>query len=695
MTAVYRSAVASLAMIAASFGASGVGRAQTAAPMSQDDLQRSAAGSALAGAMTTLATQPRNISALIAAGEAALELDDPRSALGFFGRADDLSPGNGRVKAGMGRAMLHLEQIGDGLRLMEQAGNLGYTDEGLYADRGLARDLMGNQAGAQQDYQAALRLEPKDEMALRRYAISLGISGQVDQAQKMLQPLLYKSDRAAWRDNAFILAMNGRTGEALSITDRVMPRALADAIKPYMERMAMLTPEQRAAAVHMGQFPPGLVNVRVATTAVPARTSAPVAPSVRTPVQMAEVAPPQPAAPSSRTSRRKRSRHAETPPATLAMADTAATGRNATVPASSAGASSAPGAASFPAPVASSGRSFALVQPLPQSRTEAQTRTATRTETEPEPRIEPVPEPREAAPAQTVTVRTAAAAAVAPPTGGRSSGTASGAATPRLGDPVRMARVPTAPVARETARPVAPAPATERGMSSGTPVATPVTAPAAPAPQPASPMSAAPQPSAASAVASATMTATPTPTSAPASAAPAEAPVESTRTLADIMSEITIPDAERQRAVAPVNLAEVAVIQAAQRREREAAEARARKAAEAKEAARRKEEAEARAKADAEKKRLTDNPARYWVQIGAGNRSAMAFTLKRMKAKHDALGQYDGWSADWGRTARLVVGPFPSLAKARAVEADMKKAGSDAFVWHSAAGDEVVRVGGK
>lgn len=678
MTAVYRSAVASLAMIAASFGASGVGRAQTAAPMSQDDLQRSAAGSALAGAMTTLATQPRNISALIAAGEAALELDDPRSALGFFGRADDLSPGNGRVKAGMGRAMLHLEQIGDGLRLMEQAGNLGYTDEGLYADRGLARDLMGNQAGAQQDYQAALRLEPKDEMALRRYAISLGISGQVDQAQKMLQPLLYKSDRAAWRDNAFILAMNGRTGEALSITDRVMPRALADAIKPYMERMAMLTPEQRAAAVHMGQFPPGLVNVRVATTAVPARTSAPVAPPVRMPVQTAEVAPPQPAAPSSRTSRRKRSRHAETPPATLAMADTAATGRNATAPASSAGAPSAPGAASSPAPVASSGRSFALVQPLPQSRTEAQTRTATRTETEPEPRIEPVPEPREAAPAQTVTVRTAAAAAVAP-TGGRSSGTASGAATPRLGDPVRMARVPTAPVARETARPVA----------------TPATAPAAPAPQPASPMSVVPQSSAASAVASATMTATPTPTSAPASAAPAEAPVESTRTLADIMSEITIPDAERQRAVAPVNLAEVAVIQAAQRREREAAEARARKAAEAKEAARRKEEAEARAKADAEKKRLADNPARYWVQIGAGNRSAMAFTLKRMKAKHDALGQYDGWSADWGRTARLVVGPFPSLAKARAVEADMKKAGSDAFVWHSAAGEEVVRVGGK
>lgn len=161
------------------------------------------------------------------------------------------------------------------------------------------------------------------------------------------------------------------------------------------------------------------------------------------------------------------------------------------------------------------------------------------------------------------------------------------------------------------------------------------------------------------------------------------------------MAEIRIPEAEKQRAVAPVNLAEIAALQEQRRKAREAAEARARRIADAKEAAQRKAEAEAKAKADAEKKRLADNPARYWVQIGAGNREAMAFTLKRMKAKHDALGSHSGWTADWGRTSRLVVGPFPSLAKAKAVEADMKKDGSDAFVWRSAAGEEVSRVGGK
>lgn len=160
------------------------------------------------------------------------------------------------------------------------------------------------------------------------------------------------------------------------------------------------------------------------------------------------------------------------------------------------------------------------------------------------------------------------------------------------------------------------------------------------------------------------------------------------------MAAIDIPDEERQHRVVPVNLAEIAAMQEEKRR-KDALEAKARKAAEAKEAAKRKAEAEAKAKADAEKKRLADNPARYWVQIGVGrDKGALAFTLKRMKKEHDVLGKYDGWSADWGATNRLVVGPFVNLAKAKAVETEMKKAGSDAFVWRSTAGEEVDRIGG-
>ena len=558
----------------------------TAAPSSQLELKTSDASSSLSTAMSTLAAEPRNLDALIAAGEAALKLEDPRAALGFFGRADDVSSNNGRVKAGLGRSMLALGQVGDGLRLMEQAVSLGYTDAALLSDRGLARDLTGNQAGAQQDYLAAMKLDPKNDTLTRRYAVSLGISGQVDLAEKAIEPLLYKNDRAAWRDRAFILAMNGRSQEALTITDKVMPKALADAIKPYMERMGMLTPGQRAAAVHLGQFPEGLVNVRIASTAVPARP--PAVAAAAKPVEAKSRK-------NDKKDRKKSSRQAKADSSTRASTQ------------------------------AGAGASLAAVRPAPApppyaaSQGNAPAQAPARTETKP-----------------------------------------SGAY-----EPVRIATTPSS-----------------SASSSSTSASRPVQGP--PAPSGAAPASAArasSQPPA--------QPATPAANRAPAGAA-AAAPGESTRTLADIMADIKVPASERKNDVVPVNLAEIAAKQAAERKAREAAEAKARK-----EEARRKAEAEARAKAAAEKKRLADNPERYWVQIGAGrNTDALSFTLRRMKRSYSVLAKQDGWWADYGRTKRLVVGPFRSYERAKVVENDLNKAGSDALVWHSDAGEEVHRIDG-
>jgi len=546
---------------------------------SQLELRSSDAGQALAGAMSRLATDPRDVQALITAGEAALQLDDPRSALGFFGRADDVSPNNGRVKAGLGRAMLQLDQVGDGLRLMEQAGNLGYRDAGLLSDRGLARDLTGNQRGAQQDYAAALALDPGNDKIARRLAVSYGITGQVDLAEATLKPLLYKSDRAAWRDRAFILAMNGKTAQAMDIANQVMPKPLAGAIKPYMERMSMLTPGQRAAAVHMGQFPPGLIDRPVVIVQPPA-------------AQMAAAPTPQTASGGKKGRGGTQVAAARTPARPAAAAPVSATPPSSTAV--------TPPRPAQPAPVSSPQPVRAPTAPTPQSAQPAAT-----------------PTPARQQPARPmVAASPASTAAVAP---------------------ARPVQGPPAPAAAESpasgARPVAPPPAPAQ--------------PSAPAPD---------------------------------------------RTLAQIMAEVSVPEAERRTGVAPVNLAEIAAMQEAQRKARLAAEEKARKAAEAKEAARRKAEADAKAKA--EKKRLADNPARYWVQIGVGrNKGALAFTLRRMQKDHSVLVKKDGWSASWGATNRLVVGPFATLARAKDVEAEMKKGGSDAFVWRSDAGEELEKVG--
>ncbi|NNM76178.1 tetratricopeptide repeat protein [Sphingomonas sp. ID1715] len=207
-----------------------------------------------------LASNPESLSALIGAGQAALEVGDANAALGFFARADERSPRNGQVKAGLARAFLMTDQPRDALRMFDAARQLGIPDAQIAGDRGLAYDLRGENRRAQQDYALALSRAPNDEVT-KRYALSLGITGERDQALKLLDPLLYKRDQAAWRARAFVLAMTGDLRGASAIVHQVMPERMAQTMDPFMAKLAALTPAQKAAAVHLGEMPS---NVRYA-----------------------------------------------------------------------------------------------------------------------------------------------------------------------------------------------------------------------------------------------------------------------------------------------------------------------------------------------------------------------------------------------------------------------------------------------
>lgn len=166
-----------------------------------------------------------------------------------------------------------------------------------------------------------------------------------------------------------------------------------------------------------------------------------------------------------------------------------------------------------------------------------------------------------------------------------------------------------------------------------------------------------------------------------------------TRSLADIIRAIDVPEAERRPRAGSLDLADLDALQAARRAGREAAADKAKKAAVAKA----KAEADAKAKKAAEEKaRLAANPARNWLQIGTGsNRNALEFTLKAMRRKYESLAPQDGWMASWGRTSRLLVGPFASFERARTLESKLKDAGADVFAWRSDAGEMVERIGGE
>ncbi len=234
-----------------------VAAAQTSqAPVSREVIQQlpSRDVQQLNRALQRLARDPRNVDALVNAGDASLKLDDLDAAMGFFGRAQSLSPNNARAKLGRAAVFLRSERPIEALRIYAEAEAKGISTRSVAADRGLAFDLAGNNAEAQLRYRAALVTGRDDEVS-RRLAISQAISGDEDGFEQTLLPMLERGDLAAFRARAFGLAILGKTDQATSISDAVMPRDLASRIAPYLAYMPRLTASQQAAAANLGIFP--------------------------------------------------------------------------------------------------------------------------------------------------------------------------------------------------------------------------------------------------------------------------------------------------------------------------------------------------------------------------------------------------------------------------------------------------------
>ncbi|MET0366403.1 MAG: SPOR domain-containing protein [Sphingobium sp.] len=622
--------------------------------------------------LNRLSRQPTDMEALIGAGMASYELGDEQAANGFFTRANMVNARDGRAKLGLALVSLDLKQPRDAAAYFDDAEALGVRADKYMAERAMAYDLTGQQDKAQRDYAIALQRDPGNMQLTRAYAVSLGISGKVDLAEAQLRPLLFKSDRAAWRDRTMILAMNGRTAEARRIAQTIMPRNLSDAMEPYLIRMGSLTPAQKAAAVHYGQFPAD--GLRLATVTTP-----PAAAQVTARAESA----------ARRTSSRDRRKGA------VAAQSTAPTDDSSLLAAMPRGDAPPAMVQSIPAPVAAApiapalasraattgdddpdgwttaerqrverrGQSARAAQPTRTVEASNALPTSTRT-------VQPVPQP--AAPVQSMQpiaptssqppVRMAMATPSAQPQPSPVQGP-----TP-TGNAVSSGFAPIQPAAQRPApAPAAPVVAVPTAVPAPTPAAVPAQAPVAPVPVPA-----APQPGF---------------TTAPVEGA---APAARPRTLAEIMAGIEVPESERVAPPQLVDLNEVAQIQATKRKA--AAEKAKREAA-----AKLKAEADAKAKAEAEEKaRLKANPARIWVQIATGrDPAALAFDMRRLRKTYSVLAGEDAFTAEWGATRRLLVGPFVTQAKAKAMLTDLKKAGSDGFVWQSEAGETVAPLSGK
>lgn len=570
--------------------------------------KRTAARSLLSSALGRLAANNNDGAALLDAGRASVELEDYRAAIGFLTRAEQANPRDGAVKAALGSAMVHMENPTRALDYFGEAQLLGASERLFLADRGLARDLLGQQDAAQRDYQLALSIAPSDEVS-RRYALSLGISGETDRAVQLLTPQLRAQDRAAWRLRAMILAMNGRDAEATEIVNATMPPALAQNILPYLIQMDRLNPAQQAAAAHFGRFPSGELGPR------------------RKPVQVAAVAPTPAPAP-------------------------VPTGKRSPKPAAA-----APQASATPPP----GRRPTTVPAEPRPVAAKPT---------------PAPAPR------------LASAAPAPAPDTMIASATSGSSTPPVlqspfRDTLRPVTSAAAPAPASTPPP-RPAPAAvEPAADSQKAVIGPgfsindLGRGAAAAPPPAPVPSPTPVDTNVAAVPS-------PPVAGPAvGAVDPAAPLAS---LAAIASSIEIPPEELEQADNAVGADTLAKLREDKKRA-DAAEAAKRVKDDA--AAKAKAEADAKAKAEAAEKKA--NPARIWVQVATGaNAKALATDFGKFAKKSPAVFKgKSGSTTEWGKTRRLLVGPFKDRKAAQDWLTEYKKAGGDGFLFNSEAGQDV------
>ncbi len=234
----------------------------------------------LQAALRRLARDTRDLDALIDAGTASLQLNDIDAAIGFFGRAEDLSPGNPRIKVGLAGAFLRSDRPLEALRLFSEAETAGASTAALAGDRGLAYDLVGDNASAQAQYRRALSSGGDAEMQ-RRLALSQAISGDREGFEQTLLPMLNSRDFGAYRVRAFGLAILGHEEEAVAIAEAVMPGPLSDRIVPYLRYMPRLTRAQQAAAGNLGIFPRaaqiGRDDPRIAQYSANAAASPPMA----------------------------------------------------------------------------------------------------------------------------------------------------------------------------------------------------------------------------------------------------------------------------------------------------------------------------------------------------------------------------------------------------------------------------------
>ncbi len=591
----------------------------------------------LRDAIRRIAQRPTDSFALTDAGYAAIKLGDYDAAFNFFTRAGNLQPADGRIKAGLGIAQVRRENPFEALSLFDEALRLGASERSFALDRALAYDLLGNFERAERDYALAASYGQSDEVSLR-HAISLSLAGKRDDADRMLVPMLQRENAEAWRTRAMMLAARGDYKEAGKIAAGFLPEREARRMEGYFRNMSRLTIAQQAAAMHFGHFPVGS-NIGADSDQVKTLAAATGAPVGGGDSRLIPTGEPLGAkAATLKTERAKKPSAKDKKPVRVAGGELATASAQKALDSASRAKTAQVGVGQLPPPeVARPPVRIALPALAP----------AKPAVTTPAPAPAPMPSQSEQLPAVGPAVMAR---------GGLPPVEPATRPAPQIVqiDPSLIAEADAASQPGFDSLPAAQAPAMQAASANVTVSAKPDAPIVGPTPQD-------PPVTQVAAAAVGTLPAAPDPQPTPAPA------MEKAFDLGALVEAIEVPDAEKRPSTVPVDLTKI----------RSA-----------------KPKAETAVAAKAESPKVAVSAPRIFVQIATGaDANGLGFDYRRMAKKYAALfGKQEGWTASWGKTRRLLVGPFSDMKTAKKWEADFRKAGGDGFVWQSEKGAEVTKL---
>jgi len=171
-----------------------------------------------------LAKNPHNTAALVRRGDALTALGRASEAAPTYSTAIQVEPDNTRALVGLGRLRLAQDPVAAEGLFARVAARDPHNAVAL-SDLGVARDIQGHHAAAQQAYHLALDAAPASIATQVNLGLSMALTGDAAGAVRLLQPLANAPDAPPRirQDLALALTLSGRKNEAVAMMGHDLP----------------------------------------------------------------------------------------------------------------------------------------------------------------------------------------------------------------------------------------------------------------------------------------------------------------------------------------------------------------------------------------------------------------------------------------------------------------------------------------